>query len=153
MNELRATVARAVAGECLVDLVRGDIEVEPDSDGSKGIGQIVVADELGLYFPSAHLEDGAGPGEVEEEALSRAGGSDSLNVGLGARPVADALRPEAHLAKYLVLLVVEEDTIPGTYAVVELALGATDALERTEAFEMRLPDVGDQAIVGLGDSA
>ena len=47
---------------------------------------------------------------------------------------------------------VEEDTIPGTYAVVELALGATDAFERTEAFEMCLPDVGDQAIVGLGDS-
>ena len=48
---------------------------------------------------------------------------------------------------------VEEDTLSGTHAVVELALGATDAFERTEAFEMRLPDVGDQAIVGLGDSA
>ena len=55
VNELRATVARTVAGERLVDLVGGYIEVEPDSDGSKGIGQIVVADELGLYFPWAHL--------------------------------------------------------------------------------------------------
>ena len=55
VNELRATVARTVAGERLIDLVGGYIEVEPDSDGGKGIGQIVVADELGLYFPWAHL--------------------------------------------------------------------------------------------------
>ena len=36
---------------------------------------------------------------------------------------------------------------------VEFCLGLDDTFEATEAFQMRFPDVGDEAVVGVGDLA
>ena len=53
----------------------------------------------------------------------------------------------------LIVLVDEDAPARSAEKVVELAFGADDTLERSETFEMRSADVGDQATIRAGDSA
>ena len=72
-DELGAAVAGGVAGEGFVDTLGSYVEVKSDGDRCKSVSEVVVPDEVGLYATLLDAESGAGPGEVKEELIARAG--------------------------------------------------------------------------------
>ena len=58
-----------------------------------------------------------------------------------------------HLHQHLVVAAHERAAAAGSQIVVQLALAAPHAVDTSEAFEMRPPDVGEQTEIGFGDRA
>ena len=152
-DELRAAVAGGVAGEGFVDALGSYVEVETDGDRCESVGEVVVPDEVSLYATLLDAEGGAGPGEVKEELIARAGGSLSDDTCFGIGTIVDAVDTFAHLLERLVFGTEEDDTLACAEAVIELALGAAYPFDGAEALEVRPTDVGDESVVGLGDGA
>ena len=77
----------------------------------------------------------------------------AAQLGLGARPIGMALYARAHLQQHGIISVDEELRPLGTDMIIELALGGPYALQRTEALEVRRAYIGDEPVVGIGNSA
>ena len=152
-DELRTTVTGRVAGEGFVDTLGSYVEVKADGDRCKSVSEVVVPDEVSLYGTLLDAEGGAGPGEVEEELIARAGGSLPDDTCFGIGTIVDAVDTFAHLLERLVFGTEEDDTLACAEAVIELALGAAYPFDGAEALEVRPTDVGDESVVGLGDGA
>ena len=152
-DELRAAVAGGVADEGFVDTLGSYVEVKADGDRCESVGEVVVPDEVSLYGTLLDAEGGAGPREVKEELIARAGGSLPDDTCLGVGAIVDAIDTFAHLLERLVFGTEEDDTLACTEAFIELALSAAYPFDGAEALEVRPTDVGDESVVGLGDGA
>ena len=108
---------------------------------------------MSLYGTLLDAEGGAGPREVKEELIARAGGSLPDDTCLGVGAIVDAIDTFAHLLERLVFGTEEDDTLACTEAFIELALSAAYPFDGAEALEVRPTDVGDESVVGLGDGA
>ena len=152
-DELRAAVAGGVAGEGFVDTLGSYVKVKADGDRSECVSEVVVPDEVSLYGTLLNAKGGAGPGEVEEELITRAWGSLPDDTCLGVGAVVYTVDTFAHLLKRLVFGTEEDDTLACAEAIIELALGTAYPFDGAEALEVRPTDVGDEPVVGLSDGA
>ena len=151
-QQLRAHVRRRVSLYGGLDVQRVDVEIQPDGSGRHGIVEVVAPDEFCAHvevsfagFQREH-EKGNGLGDFAVgEAAVRAVCDDS---GLKARMQLGGLRCQQCVAP-----VHEQGAVAGVDGLVQGPFGADDVFLVAESLQVGAPDVGDDAVVRLGDVA
>jgi len=165
LDELRAAIGGGILFDAAGDAGIGNAEVFANSDGDQDIGQVVVADQLGMdgadgrAMGDLHAEEGGGVGGAgggcgrPQRGLRRLS-ADHPGVGGIVGPIGDDMGDAAaHLAEIGRVAEDEGRTIVVAEPVIEFALALFDAFGSAETFEVGFADVGDDAMGGQAITA
>ena len=143
LNHLRAAVGGRVSFQSLNDVILVHTEILSHADGGGYVLEVVAAHEMGLdeMLPPAYTQ------------IRVAGSWHNRAEGFAMPAIADAFLSLRLLPQQRVALVDKHGLAMALDMPVKFYLGLDDALKAAEAFQMCFPDVGDEAIVGVGDLA